>query len=60
MGVADQSTAFLNMMDKLQIKIGSKIKIIDHHSFDGSMQVKINNQTSINISELVAKNIIVK
>ena len=59
-GVSQQSTAFLQMLDKLKIKIGCKIKVTDKHSFDGSMQVKIDNQTAINISELVAKNLIVK
>jgi DtxR family Mn-dependent transcriptional regulator len=59
-GVSQQSTAFLQMLDKLKIKIGCKIKVTDKHSFDGSMQVKVDNQNAINISELVAKNLIVK
>ena len=58
--VGDQSSSFLQMLDKMSIKIGSKIKIIERHEFDGSMQVKINNQSAINISELLAKNLIVK
>ncbi|MEN9523897.1 MAG: hypothetical protein RL065_2274 [Bacteroidota bacterium] len=59
-GVSQQSTAFLQMLDKLKIKIGCKIKVMDKHIFDGSMQIKIDNQTAINISEMVAKNLIVK
>lgn len=59
-GVLQQSTSFLKMLDKLKIKIGCKIKVIDKHSFDGSMQIKIDSQKAINISEMVAKNLIVK
>ncbi|MEY4876101.1 MAG: hypothetical protein RL708_1250 [Bacteroidota bacterium] len=59
-GVSQQSTSFLQMLDKLKIKIGCKIKVIDKHSFDGSMQVKIDTQSAMNISEMVAKNLIVK
>jgi DtxR family Mn-dependent transcriptional regulator len=59
-GVLQQSSAFLKMLDKLKIKIGSKIKPLELHTFDGSMQVKIDNQTIINISEMVAKNLMVK
>ena len=60
MSVADQSVSFLKMLDKLKIKIGSRIKIIEVHQFDGSMQVKIDNQSVVNISEQLAKNLIVK
>ncbi|MEY2829716.1 MAG: hypothetical protein RIQ33_1574 [Bacteroidota bacterium] len=59
-GVSQQSTSFLKMLDKLKIKIGCKIKVMDKHHFDGSLQVRIDNQTAINISEMVAKNLIVK
>lgn len=58
--VGDQSVSFLQMLDKLKISIGSKIKIIEKHEFDGSMQVKVNNQPTINISEQLGKNLIVK
>ena len=58
--VGDQSVSFLQMLDKLKIQIGSKIKIVERHDFDGSIQVKINNQNLLNISEQVAKNLIVK
>ncbi len=58
--VGDQSSSFLQMLDKLKISIGTKIKIVEKHEFDGSLQVKINNQNIINISEQLAKNLIVK
>ena len=58
--VGDQSVSFLQMLNKLKIQIGSKIKIVERHDFDGSIQVKINNVNFLNISEQVAKNLIVK
>jgi DtxR family Mn-dependent transcriptional regulator len=59
-GVADQSTKFLQLLNKLNIGIGSRIKIIEKFDFDHSMAIKVDQNKQVHISELVAKNIIVK
>ena len=51
--------SFLQYMDKLGIKLGTKIKIMDKIKFDESLEIKIHNK-SINISLEVAKNILIK
>mgnify|MGYP001372134158 FL=1 len=51
--------SFLQHMDKLGIKLGTKIQVIEKVEFDNSLEIKINNE-SIFISNEVAKNILIK
>jgi DtxR family Mn-dependent transcriptional regulator len=54
--VDDSSTKFLKYLSKNNIKIGSKIKVIQKEEFDNSMLIEI-NKNQFNISENVTKNI---
>jgi DtxR family Mn-dependent transcriptional regulator len=58
-GVADQSTAFLQYLDQQKLNIKSKIEIVDHHSYDKSKTILLNGN-KVFISEKVGKNIVVK
>jgi len=58
-GVIDSSSLFLNYLDKLNIKLGSKIKILQKEKFDNSMLVEIDNKQQ-SISFEITKNILVK
>ena len=55
----DTGTAFLNYLDKIGMKIGTKIKILDTIEFDGSMEIEADYDKSITISKQVADNLLV-
>lgn len=59
-GVLNHSTPFLQYLDKIEAGIGKSITVEDIIIFDKSMQISINNKPCINISNEIAKNILVK
>ena len=58
-GVKDTSADFLQYLDKQNIALGSKIKIISIETFDASLHIKINHSKLI-ISNKIAENIFIK
>ena len=56
-GVSEDSKDFLNFLDKIGLKLGSKIEVVDYFSFDKSIKVKINDNSILTFSELVSKNL---
>ena len=57
-GVVDHSPAFLQYLDKSGLALGNEIRIKEVIEFDKSLQVTINKNNSIFISNDVAKNIL--
>ena len=57
--VGDQSPAMLEMLKHYHIGIGTSIKVNKHFAFDGSVEIKVAQQTTCVISEQLAKNIFV-
>lgn len=57
--VNDSGTAFLKYLDKVGISIGTKIQVEDRNDFDGSLDIIINQQKSLTISQTAAENILV-
>ena len=57
--VNDEEIDFLEYLNKINIHIGSKIKIIDILSFDKSLEIEVDKKRSTFISNQVAKNILV-
>ena len=55
----DTGTAFLKYLDKIGMKIGTKIKILDTFEFDNSLEIEIDQSKSITISKQVADNLLV-
>lgn len=55
----DSGTAFLNYLDKIGMKIGTKIKVLDTVDFDGSMEIETDHNNLITISKQVADNLLV-
>lgn len=55
--VNDSSTTFLQYLDKIGIYLGAKLKILDKVSFDGSLEVLIDNKRTLFISKEVSENI---
>ena len=58
-GIKDSSDPFLKFLDKLQIQLGSTLKVISKEPFDNSMLLKTES-ASISISNQISKNIFVK
>ena len=58
-GVRDSSSLFLKFLDNSNIKLGSKIKVIQKEDFDNSMSVKIDTKT-LSLSNQITKNLFVK
>lgn len=58
-GVDDSSSAFLKYLDKLNITLGNKIKVIEKEAFDNSMVIQVEENT-ISISSLASKNIYIR
>jgi DtxR family transcriptional regulator, Mn-dependent transcriptional regulator len=59
-GVGNQSTSLLELLNKKNISIGTKLEIKQRNSFDASIEIKIRNQPLITLSEQLAKKIFVK
>ena len=57
--VSNQSSQMLEMLKHYNIGIGSKLKLIKHFDFDGSIEIRRNQQEPCIISKEVAKNIFV-
>ncbi len=58
-GVVENSTTFLQYLDKTGIALGDKINILSIEPFDHSRRIAINQGKDFFISESVAKNILV-
>jgi DtxR family Mn-dependent transcriptional regulator len=57
--VSDQSSAMLEMLKHYKIGINTKLKVIRHFGFDGSVEIKTTQNNTCTISKEVAKNIFV-
>ena len=60
MGVAQDSTVFLQLLTKLELSLGAKLTILEINSFDRSIYISIEGKNPVFISHEVAKNILVK
>jgi len=58
-GIKDSSDPFLKFLDKLQIQLGSALKVVSKEPFDNSMLVETATG-SISISNQISKNLFVK
>jgi DtxR family transcriptional regulator, Mn-dependent transcriptional regulator len=59
-GVAAHSPAFLQYLDKSNIRLGCRLKVLEINEFDKSLNVLLNDEKSIFISYEVAKGLLVK
>lgn len=59
-GVKDHSSEFLKHLNSLNVKLGTKITVIDSVPYDGSMNVSINNKKEIMITSMVAQNLLIR
>lgn len=57
--VKDTSAVFLQYLEQLSIKIGTKIKVLEKVPFDGSMVVQIGKDVKTSVSKKFADNLMV-
>lgn len=57
--LADTSDAFLHYLGKLNMKPGTKFKLVDHNAYDNSSTVLV-QKNAVQLSEKAAKNIMVQ
>jgi DtxR family Mn-dependent transcriptional regulator len=58
-GVHDSSSTFLQFLDKQNIALGQEITVLEKEVFDGSMTIKINNNT-LTVSNKIANNLYIQ
>lgn len=58
-GVKDSSAVFLRFLDKNNIALGNKMKILEKEEFDNSVRILI-NERELHISQQIASNLYVK
>jgi DtxR family transcriptional regulator, Mn-dependent transcriptional regulator len=58
--VRDQQSEFLKYLTKLNIKIGSDIKVLHIVSYDKSLKIYVDNKHEHTISKIVSQNILVR
>jgi DtxR family Mn-dependent transcriptional regulator len=59
-GVRDTSASFLRYLQKLDISIGTVVKMIDKIEFDGSVNLLIGKTKTATVSKKFAENVLVK
>ncbi len=57
--VSDDNVNFLNYLEKLSIKIGTKIKVIEKNSFDDSLSIQVESNAPIFVSRKFADSLFV-
>lgn len=58
-GVVDDDAKFLNYLDKLGIKLNSRLTLISREPFDNSMQIQLDNGKKFQVSEQTTKHLYV-
>jgi DtxR family Mn-dependent transcriptional regulator len=58
-GVKDTSVDFLQYLNKQNISLGTKIKVLEKEPFDGTLKIEINNSVLV-LSDKIANNLYVK
>jgi DtxR family Mn-dependent transcriptional regulator len=58
-GVKDTSVDFLQYLNKQNISLGTKMKVLEKEPFDGTLKIEINNSVIV-ISDKIANNLYVK
>lgn len=59
MGVLEDSAPFLQHLDRLELNLGLKLKVIDQSDFDKSIEVEMHTGKHQRLSHTVAQNILV-
>ncbi|MDA0196385.1 MAG: metal-dependent transcriptional regulator [Bacteroidetes bacterium] len=58
--VANDDPHLLQYLDKMKIKLGMKLKVIDKVVFDGSMQISFSNETPVFLSHQITQHLMIR
>jgi DtxR family transcriptional regulator, Mn-dependent transcriptional regulator len=58
-GVEEHSPEFLKYLEETGLTLSSTIKVINKHSFDGSIDIIINNKKQVHVSSVVTNNLLI-
>ena len=58
-GISDQSAEMLELLKHKNIQLGTRLEVKKRFGVDGSIEIKIRSQQPVNISEHVARNLLV-
>jgi DtxR family Mn-dependent transcriptional regulator len=58
--VRDTSTTFLQQIERLALQIGTTLTVVERMPFDNSIQIRLNDNKGLMLSEKIAQNIIVR
>lgn len=58
-GVNEHSTAFLQYLDRIPLKLGSKVKVLEHFSYDDSLRILLNEEKEVVLSQKVSQNLFI-
>lgn len=58
--VKDGEPSFLRYLDKIKVKLGIRLKVLDYIEFDGSFEIEVEGHAVIIVSAQVAESILVK
>ena len=58
--VLDNSPRFLQHLDRIGVKLGIKIKVLEIFDFDGSFKLRLNGKVELTVTGKVAENIYVE
>lgn len=59
-GIKDSNNKFLQYLNKISISLGSRIEVLEYYEFDNSLSVKINDEVTLSISNMVTGNLYVE
>ncbi|MDI3321794.1 metal-dependent transcriptional regulator [Pinibacter soli] len=59
-GIGNQTPELMELLQRTNIKIGSKLEVKKKFSFDNSLEIKMRNAAPFIISQFLAKNLLVK
>jgi DtxR family Mn-dependent transcriptional regulator len=59
-GVQDHSPAFLQYLDRQNLALGTKVKVLERFEYDESMKVVVNDASEIILSKKVCQNLFVE
>lgn len=57
--VKNSSAAFLQYLDKVGLRLGSKLEVLDKIEFDNSLEIRVNNDQKNMLSAEVSRNLLV-
>lgn len=56
----DSSSDLLTFLDKIKITLGAKLEVVDYHSFDESISIKVDGASPVTLSSKVSENIYIE